>query len=203
MLTKVRAILEKAGNRQDFFKIIAAMYPTRDFRYKMIEKAYNCGKDAFREIYRESGERYFEHLRAVALILMLYLRVKDHRLIVAALLHDIVEDILSWTIERVDQEFDPEVALLVEWVTKPEDVFQNKEECERVYHKRFLVAPRDFFLIKMPDRLHNLLTMWACSKEKRRRKIEETRNHYIPFAEKHFILIHEIEEAIRELESVK
>lgn len=98
MLKKVKDILAGAGNRVIFFRIISGFFPTMDPRYKAIEMAYQDAKDAFREKYREGGERYFEHIRAVALILILYLRVRDYELIIAALLHDIVEDIPSWTI---------------------------------------------------------------------------------------------------------
>ncbi|MDI6777973.1 MAG: HD domain-containing protein [Patescibacteria group bacterium] len=203
MLQKIRSILESAKDRQSFFKIIASIYPKLDWRYKLIEKAYNDAKDAFREIKRESGERYFEHLRAVALILMLYLRVRDYRLIVAGILHDIVEDIPSWTITRVEAEYGEEIALLVEWISEPKDIFPDKDECKRVYHSRFAEAPRDLFIIKMPDRFHNMLTLWSCSKEKKRRKIEETKRYYLPYAEKHLILLHELEAAIEELENAE
>lgn len=203
MLQKIRGILESAKNRESFFKIVASIYPTRDYRYILIEKAYNDAKDAFREKKRESGERYFEHLRAVALIIMLYLRVRDHRLIAAGLLHDIVEDIPSWTIARIEAEYGEEIALLVEWISEPKDLFLDEDECKRVYHSRFSEAPRELFIIKMPDRFHNLSTLWPCSKEKRRRKIEETKRYYLPYAEKHLVLLHEIEAIIEELEVEK
>lgn len=201
MLQKIRSILANAKDRQSFFKIIASIYPTLDPRYKLIEKAYNDAKDAFRGKSRESGERYFEHLRAGALIQVVYLRVRDHRLTAAELLHDIVEDTPSWTIERVKEEYGNEIGLHLEWVTKPEHIFSSKEECLRVYHSRFSEAPREFFLIKFPERLHNMLTLWPCSKEKQRRKIEETKRYYLPHAEKHLILLHELEAAIEELEN--
>lgn len=194
--------LRAAENRESFFKRIALSYPSLDPRYKAIERAYNTAKDAFREVKREGGERYFEHLRAVTLILIDHLRVKDYELIIAALLHDIVEDIPSWTVERVREEFGERVALLVQYLTKPgEKEYPTKEEQEYVYHRRFHTAPRDFFLIKLADRLHNLLTLAVCSVEKQKRKIEETRRYYLPHAEMHFILVHEIEDAIAVLEA--
>ncbi len=194
--------LSAAENRASFFRRISHFFPRLDPRYKLIEKAYNYAKDAFREKYRDDGEtRYFEHIRAVALILIDYLRVKDYRLIIAALLHDIVEDIPSWTIERVRMEFGEEVALLVEYMTKPSGEYPNKKDRDAVYHSRFRSAPREFFLIKLADRLHNLLTLWACTEEKRKRKIEETRMYYMPYAEEHFILYHELLAVIGQLEA--
>ena len=201
MLHKVRGILESGKDRKSFFKIIASIYPTRDYRYRFIEKAYKDGKDAFRGVLREGGERYFEHLRAVALILTLYLRREDHRIIAAGLLHDNVEDSPLWTIDRIAQEYDDETAFLVECVSEPKDLFPDKVECVSVYRGRFGRTSRDPIYIKMADRLHNNMTLWACSEEKRRHKIEETKRYYLPLSEQHFILYHELLAAIEELEA--
>lgn len=196
------AFLVSAENRESFFRRIRRFLPERDPRYQLIRRAYGVAKDAFRHIHRERGERYFEHLRAVALILIDHLRVRDHTLIIAALLHDIVEDVEHWTIARVDAEFGSEVALLVEWLTKPnKKEYPCKEERDRVYHDRFRFAPRKFFFIKLADRLHNLLTLDGCSAEKRLRKIEETRREYLPYAERELILLHELEAALEEARS--
>ncbi len=193
--------LTAAENRESFFKRISYFFPALDPRYKEIERAYNTVKDAFRGKYRDDGKtRYFEHIRAVVLILIDYLRVKNHHVIIAGLLHDIVEDTPSWTIDRVRLEFGEEVALLVEYMTKPEKTTASKKERDAIYHFRFRSAPREFFLIKLADRLHNVLTLWNCTLEKRRRKIEETRMHYLPYAEEHMILYHELEQALSLLE---
>lgn len=181
-------------NRTTFFKRISRLYPETDYRYKLIEKAYNSAKDAFREIKREDGDRYFEHLRSVTLILIDYLRITDHEMICAGILHDIVEDIPSWTWERVELEFNERIANLVNWLTKTDD---------NDYLKRLAFAPREVKIIKLADRYHNLTTMWACPAEKIHRKIEETKRYYIPMAEQEIILIHEIENAIESLHRQK
>jgi len=201
MNQRLQVLLSGVEKREHFFRRISFHYPTLDYRYKEIEKAYNYAKDAFRDKKRDGGERYFEHIRAVALILIDYLRVKDYQLIVAALLHDIVEDCPSWTVERVKQEFGHEVALLVQYLTKPsEKEFSSKKDRLRAYLLRFENAPRNFFLIKLADRLHNVITLWSCAVEKRSRKIAETREEYLPYAEKHFILFYELQDALDELE---
>lgn len=203
MFPEQMEFLNEAENRESFFKRVACFYPTLDDRYKMIRRAYNTSKDAFRGTEREGGERYFEHLRAIALILMEYLRVKDHTLIVAALLHDLVEDIDSWTIDRVRLEFGEDVAVLVEWLTKPPVAqFESKKLRNEMYHGRFVNAPREFFLIKLSDRLHNTLTLSMCSKDKRVRKIEETERYYMPYAEEHFILYYELKDALANAQSL-
>ncbi|HVS80092.1 MAG TPA: HD domain-containing protein [Candidatus Paceibacterota bacterium] len=207
-IEKEKGMLERMGflsaaeNRGSFFKRIALLFPPLDPRYKAIERAYNCAKDAFRGVNREGGERYFEHIRAVVLILIDYLRVNDYRIIIAALLHDIVEDIPSWTIDRVRLEFGEFVARLVEYLTKPsKEEYSSKEERDLIYHSRFRFAPRNFFLIKLADRLHNILTLGVCTPEKQQRKITETRMHYLPFAEKHLIFYHELIEAIERFQT--
>lgn len=189
--------LAHAENRESFFRRIALFFPKSDPRYKAIVRAYNYAKDAFRGIEREDGSRYFEHLRAVALILIDYVRVKDYELIIAALLHDIVEDVPSWTVERVREDFGDRVAFLVDYVTKPSKAeYENKSERERVYHFRFRSAPRAVILLKLADRLHNLMTLASCSKEKRLRKLAETKKYYLPYAEEQFILLHQLEEIL-------
>ncbi len=194
--------LAAAENRETFFRRVAEFFSVTDFRYGEIERAYNYMKDGFRGKYREGGERYFEHIRANVLILIDYLRVKNHKLIIAEIMHDAVEDLPSWTIERVRHEFGDTVAWLVDYMTKPSKVdFPDKHVRDWVYHRRFEQAPRDFFKLKMPDRLHNLLTLDSCSKEKLLRKIAETRAHYLPYAERELILIHEMEEVISILEA--
>ena len=195
--------LNAAQNRGSFFRLISEFYPSLDPRYKKIEKAYNDAKDAFRGISRDDGDRYFEHIRAVVLILIVYLRVTDYRLIIAAILHDIVEDIPSWTIERVRREYGEYIAMLVQYLSKPSaKEFGSEEECERIYHGRFRFAPREFFLLKLSDRLHNTFTLGGCTKEKRRRKIVETYRYYIPYAEKYMILYHELMATLRDVESL-
>ena len=190
-------------NRELFFKGIVSLYPTLDPRYEAIERAYNHAKDGFQELKRESGERYFEHIRAVTVIIFNYLRIRDHKLIIAGLLHDIVEDVPAWTIERVKREYGLKVALLVEWLTKPDksEFEDSREKRNAFYYKKIEQAPRDFWLVKLPDRLHNLLTLWDCDEEKRKRKIRETKRFFLPPAEREIILIHELEAAIAALEN--
>lgn len=199
----VRELLQKEHNRDSFAKLIGKFYPKTDIRYKDIIRAYSVAKDAFRHIPRDGGDRYFEHLRAVALILIEYLFVHDHQMIVAALLHDIVEDIGEWNFDRLTNEFGERVSELVWWVTKPKEAeFKNKAERDRHYHQQLHErAPRDAIVIKLADRLHNLVTMWEVSPEKRERKILETENFYLPLAVREMILIHEIQAILNELKN--
>jgi (p)ppGpp synthase/HD superfamily hydrolase len=202
MLDRIRQLLEERKDRASFFEVVDRFFPRGSAEYQLIERAYSTAKDAFREKYREgSGERYFEHLRAVALILMVHMRIRDANVIAAALLHDIVEDIKNWSQDRVAVEFNRSVAQLVWWVTKPDVLIFNgdKEARNRAYHQNLNRAPREALMIKLADRLHNLITLWGVDEDKQRRKVRETQDFYLSLAEKEVILIHEIEQALIEI----
>ncbi|MEX0918221.1 MAG: HD domain-containing protein [Candidatus Paceibacterota bacterium] len=202
-LDRVRECIQNHKDRESFMGIVLRYYPPDDERYLKIEKAYHTAKVAFAEVVRDGGDRYFEHLRSVALILMVHLRVRDTDVIIAALLHDIVEDIEGWDYNRVRDLFGPRVAMLVWYVTKPKlkEFGDDKRERDRRYHENLLHAPRESVIIKLADRLHNLLTLWETDAEKRSRKIQETQDFYLALAEKECILIHELEDALRELQA--
>ncbi len=201
MLERIRKIFTDKPDRTAFFGVIERYFPKGSNDYLLIENAYNTAKDAFRDELREGGERYFEHLRCVALILMVYLRVRDANVIAAALLHDIVEDIKHWSQERVATHFNQIVGELVWWVSKPPvaNFDGDKEARNRAFHQNLSRASRGALLIKLADRLHNLLTLWDVPVDKQRRKISETQDYYLPIAEKETILIHEIEAAMAEV----
>ncbi len=201
MLAKIRDILAKYPDRAAFFAIVGKFYPKFSPEHQLIEKAYKVAKEAFRGKVREGGERYFEHLRAVALILILYLRVRDANVIAAALLHDIMEDIDGWSQELIALTFNQKVAELVFWVSKDDSELYggDKEERNREYHRKLDIAVREAILIKLADRLHNVITLWATDEDKQRRKVRETQDFYLPLAEKHTVLIHELEAALCEV----
>lgn len=205
MLGRIRTIIKGHPDRTAFFNIIGRLFPVASSEYRLIEKAYTTAKIAFRDKYRETGERYFEHLRAVALIVMLYLRVTNVYVIVAAILHDIIEDVpTEWNETRIAKEFGEQVAAYVFWVTKPPvaDFKNDKSVRDREYHFRLARAPREALIIKLADRIHNLLTLWGSSEVKRMRKIRETQDFYLPLAIKEIVLIQEIEAVLEELLSV-
>ncbi len=195
------AFLRDTESRDTFFARIAKMFPRGDMRYKRIERAYDIAKNAFRDKYRDGGERYFEHLRATTLIAIVHLRVREPNVIVALLLHDIIEDIKDWTYERVHLTFNEDVADLVWWVSSekfPEHA--NGEDQDRSYHQKLAEAPRLAILIKVCDRLHNLMSMWTHDPARIQRKIKETRDFILPLAEKHQLMIHELEDTLTMLE---
>lgn len=204
-LCKMPFLFERGGREESkkvFFKRVSLFLPAGDPRYEEIEKAYDCAETALEGKFREGGERSFSHSRAVALIMIACLRVRDHRLIIAGLLHDIVEDCPEWTVELVEQKFGAYTAMLISYLTRPPRwKFISREVYGRVFHLQFRFAPRDFFLIKLADRFHNMTTLGPCSHAKQVRQIEETRKYYLPYARKYNILVRELEEALEQAEA--
>ena len=135
---------------------------------------------------RASGDPYFSHPVEVA-GLMTELKL-DQETIVTALLHDTVEDTLA-TIEEVEKLFGPEVARLVDGVTKLSKI-EAMGETERAaenLRKFFLAMSEDIrvLLVKLADRLHNMRTLhYIRSADKRRRIARETMDIYAPLAER-------------------
>lgn len=190
-------LLPRVETRGSFFERIREIFPPTDARYKLIERAYDTAERDFEtRPRRDTGEKYFEHLRATALILISYLRVRDADIIAAALLHDIIEDLPHlWTFERLSTEFSERVATIVFWVSKPAKTkrLATNEAIEAKFHRNLREAPREAILVKLSDRLHNFITLWKQNPVRMKRKVQETRDFFIALAEQHIVLIHEIE----------
>ena len=135
---------------------------------------------------RASGDPYFSHPVEVA-GLMTELKL-DQATIITALLHDTVEDTLATT-EEIEKLFGPEVARLVDGVTKLSKI-EAMSESERAAEnlRKFLLAMSEdirVLLVKLADRLHNMRTLhFIKSEEKRRRIARETMDIYAPLAER-------------------
>jgi GTP pyrophosphokinase len=149
----------------------------------MIEQAFELARVAHAEQVRRSGEPYITHPLGVALILAdLGL---DDVTIAAALLHDAVED-TSVTVEQIEVELGPEVAAIVDGVTKLDRLqFDSKEAQQAATLRKMLVAmAKDIrvLLIKLADRLHNMRTIASLPEFKQRRIAQETLDIYAPLA---------------------
>jgi guanosine-3',5'-bis(diphosphate) 3'-pyrophosphohydrolase len=135
---------------------------------------------------RASGDPYFSHPVEVA-GLMTDLKL-DQETIMTALLHDTVEDTLA-TLEDIEENFGPEVARLVDGVTKLSKIEAMPED-ERAAEnlRKFLLAMSEdirVLLVKLADRLHNMRTLhFIKSPEKRARIARETMDIYAPLAER-------------------
>jgi GTP diphosphokinase / guanosine-3',5'-bis(diphosphate) 3'-diphosphatase len=149
----------------------------------VIERAYAAASRAHVDQVRKSGEAYISHPVAVATIVAdLGL---DDVTVAAALLHDAVED-TGVTLEDVGREFGPEVAAIVDGVTKLDRVrFDSREAQQAASMRKMLVAmAKDWrvLIIKLADRLHNMRTLAAMPEFKQKRTAQETLDIYAPLA---------------------
>ncbi|WP_295525233.1 HD domain-containing protein, partial [Novosphingobium sp. Chol11] len=152
----------------------------------MLNRAYVYTVQKHGSQKRASGDPYFSHPVEVA-GLMTELKL-DQETIITALLHDTVEDTLA-TVEEVERLFGPEVARLVDGVTKLskiETMSDNERAAENL--RKFLLAMSEdlrVLLVKLADRLHNMRTLhYIKSGEKRLRIARETMEIYAPLAER-------------------
>lgn len=148
-----------------------------------VYRAYDYGARAHDGQTRRSGEEYITHPVSVAQILA-EMRL-DSRSIMAAILHDVVED-TAITTEVLAEEFGEDVAQLVDGVTKINQIeFDSREEAEAENFRKMLLAmSRDIrvILIKLGDRLHNMRTLDALAPEKRVRIASQTLDIFAPIA---------------------
>jgi GTP pyrophosphokinase len=158
-----------------------AAHPRADVA--MLRRAYEVAELLHREQWRRSGEPYITHPLAVAAILA-DLGV-DTTTLVAALLHDTVED-TAYTLERAREEFGEEVTHLVDGVTKLDKLrFGEAAEAETI-RKMILAMARDLrvLVIKLADRVHNMRTLGFQPRHKQERIARATLEVLVPLADR-------------------
>ena len=150
----------------------------------LVEKAFAIGEKAHEGQFRDSGEPYVIHPYAVTNILAEL--GMDKVSICAGMLHDVPEDVDEYPIEFIRDQFNDEVANIVDGVTKLKKFgFQSKEEAQaESMRKMFLAMAADVrvVIIKLADRLHNMRTLGYKTGAKRKSKAQETLEIYAPLA---------------------
>ena len=166
----------------DLVRRIRKFHPEDDM--DVVRRAYEFAEKAHANQKRKSGEPYFSHPCAVAVILTDLML--DGTTIAAGLLHDCVEDVEGVTLEVIRDQFGQEVELLVDGVTKLNQLnFASREEAQaETLRKMFLAMAKDIrvVLIKLADRLHNMRTLKYQKPERQIPIARETLDIYAPLA---------------------
>ncbi|MBR5310595.1 MAG: bifunctional (p)ppGpp synthetase/guanosine-3',5'-bis(diphosphate) 3'-pyrophosphohydrolase [Oscillospiraceae bacterium] len=166
-----------------FEELRQAIDINKGYDLEKIERAYAMARSAHGDQKRATGEPYIIHPIAAALTVVQL--GMDTDTVCAALLHDVVED-TSVTLEEVQKEFGPDVATMVDGVTKLSKIkFVSKEEAQAENVRKMMIAmAKDVrvIIVKLADRLHNMRTIDAKPIEKQRRTAHETMEIYAPLA---------------------
>lgn len=155
----------------------------KNYDFPLIDKAYRLAEKSHEGQFRKTGEPYIEHPVSVAGILAEM--GMDSACIAAALLHDVVED-TDVSLEEIEKEFNKDIALLVDGVTKLGQItFSTLEEQQAENLRKMLLAmSKDIrvMIIKLCDRLHNMRTAQGWKPQKQRDKALEVMDIYAPIA---------------------
>ena len=150
---------------------------------KLIRKAFNLAVEAHKGVRRKSGEPYIFHPIAVAQIV-----AKDIGLgatsIACALLHDVVED-TDYTLEDMEQMFNPKIRQIIDGLTKITDLSEQDISIQAENFRKMLLTLSDdvrVILIKLADRLHNMQTLDSMARHKQQKIGSETLYIYAPLA---------------------
>lgn len=181
-----KALVEQKGfNKEEALKEFMDYVHSylEDDECDQIMKAFTLADKAHEGQFRASGEPYIMHPLAVAEILA-HLQI-DHITLIAALLHDVVED-TEYTKEDIEKLFGSEVAFLVDGVTKLNQFqYETKEDRQMEnYRKMILAMAKDVrvVVIKLGDRLHNMRTLKHMRSDKQKRIAKETLEIFAPLA---------------------
>lgn len=173
-----------AGNvsgLNELLSIIEKNFPNTDTT--LVVQSYQFSENAHKDQKRKSGESYFNHPIEVAKILA-ELKL-DAKTIALGLMHDTVEDTVA-TLEQVEKEFGPEMASLVDGLTKISKItFQTSEEKQAENFRKMIIAmAKDLrvIIVKLADRLHNMRTLHHLRPDKQARIAQETLDIYSPLA---------------------
>ena len=185
------ALLKKAQDIKSIEEAEQLLYKYHSNYTPLFTTALSLSKKAHLTQTRKSGEPYIIHPILVATITALI--SNDETMVIAALLHDVVED-TDYTIENISKIFGYDIAFLVEGLTKIEEI-RDEELIPSSSNKKLITSALTFrkmlvssikdiriLVVKLCDRLHNMTTLEALSRDKQLRIAEETMVVYAPIA---------------------
>ncbi len=169
------------GAFQDLLNSIE--YKTEDADNQLITRAFQLAKDAHKGVHRKSGEPYITHPISVAQIVATEIGLGPTS-IATALMHDVVED-SDYTLEDIENMFNPNIARLIDGLTKISGVVSMESSMQLENYRKMLLTISDdvrVILIKLADRLHNMRTMQGMPAHKQLKIASETLFIYAPLA---------------------
>lgn len=204
-LALVRQVVEEYGNETALFEYLKQQGRFSKKELRLLRSISRLATEEFKGIRRYSGKPYVTHLYSVCAIGAVYCgALDDSDLLKAALLHDITEEFPRlWPYHRVETYSTKRVAELVHTCSIDRNwpyYNDNKEEYLKSYFEK-IGRSSEATSLKLWDRIHNQLTLIACSTERQYRKNRETERYVLPLAIKHSVLAEELEESIRETRS--
>ncbi|MEZ0485341.1 RelA/SpoT family protein [Fibrella aquatica] len=188
MNTTVDPVIDLDLERQEILKryrrLLRSAKPyLKENDAKLIKKAFNTSAEAHKEMRRRSGEPYIYHPIAVAQIAVEEIGLGTTS-IVAALLHDVVED-TDTTIADIERTFGQKVARIIDGLTKISGIFEYGTSQQAENFRKMLLTLSDdvrVILIKLADRLHNMRTLDSMPRDKQLKIASETIYIYAPLA---------------------
>lgn len=178
-LARLGSVRPRSAVLDPLFSIVKANHPKADL--ELIERAYRTAEHYHAGQMRKSGDPYITHPLAVATILAELGMTEP--VIVAALLHDTVED-TEYTLEQCRSEFSDEVARMVDGVTKLDKLTYGETAKAETIRKMIMATSEEVrvLIIKLADRLHNMRTIGSLRPDKQIRIATETLNIFAPLA---------------------
>ena len=155
----------------------------REDDWQFVKRAFLLAKEAHKGVRRRSGEPYIIHPIEVAIICVREIGL-GKKSVVAALLHDVVED-TEYTVEDISRIFTPKIASMVDGLTKMAGVYKNDTSEQAEYFRKVLLTLSDdvrVIIIKIADRLHNMRTLGAMPHNKQIKITSETIYLFVPLA---------------------
>jgi GTP diphosphokinase / guanosine-3',5'-bis(diphosphate) 3'-diphosphatase len=155
-----------------------------DYNEDLIKKAYFFAYNVHKNDVREDKTPYYTHPLKVAISLVKDFKLFDNNSIAAALLHDTSEDHKEVGINNIRELFNPEIAQIVDSLTKIKGKYTQNLDKAATYEKLFLALVKNprVIMIKLSDRLDNMRTLQYMEERKQKRIGEETLNFYVPLA---------------------
>lgn len=175
---------DNVAHYQDFNELLSILKKSNNnYDMRKINKAYELAEKAHGDQKRISGIPYVLHPTSVACIVAQF--GMDSASIIAALLHDVVED-TEYTLEYIRKEFGKDVANIVDGVTKISKIkLYTREEQQAENVRKMLIAMSNdirVIIVKLADRLHNMRTIECMPEQKRRDKSRENMEVFAPIA---------------------